>query len=309
VITFYHDFRRRRRGTTCSSCAAPKPARRWAAARWKRTCAAARRRHGRDLGDGRLSWNPSTASATARSRPSLLLDGELKGRVDVRRLDSLLANVKAGKAAAKPMGARLWLRQAGSHARDHHRLRAGRQPRRCRWAPMRSPRRSRDRGRTWRRGPDRAQRLARHVWLEPLVEVVTPQGRIAYGPVGARRRAPVRRGLPAGRRACAAARPGRVDPVLAEADAAHVRARRRDRPAVDSPTTKRTAGSPACARRWRWRRPRSSRKSRFGPARPRRRGLPGRHQVEARCSALPRTRSTSPATPTKATPAPSATAW
>ena len=121
-------------------------------------------------------------------------------------------------------------------------------------------------------------------WLEPLVEVETPAGRIAYGPVTA---ADVRALFEAGflaRRPARAlgsgpsktfrispeqerltfARVGITDPVSLDDYLAHdgytrPRARARDEPAGHR-----------------------QRSDRLGPARPRRRGVPDRHQVEDR---------------------------
>jgi hypothetical protein len=97
------------------------------------------------------------------------------------------------------------------------------------------------------------------VWLEPLVEVATPRGRIAYGPVAP---AEVPGLFAAGfldrRRPCAVPRPDRRDslagapaaPGHAGASASSIRVR--------WPTTSRAAAARACAAHVPWRRPKSS---------------------------------------------------
>ncbi len=70
-------------------------------------------------------------------------------------------------------------------------------------------------------------------WLEPMIEVETPAGRIAYGPVDADRHSRPAGGRAADRRGAAAApgRPGN-DPVPRAADPADIRPLRRRRSAV-----------------------------------------------------------------------------
>ena len=99
------------------------------------------------------------------------------------------------------------------------------------------------------------------LWLEPLVEVETPQGRIGYGPVGA---ADVPglldAGMLEGGRSPAAPGPDRGSALDGLPAAADLRPRRRHRARCRWPTTRRMAASPACAGRWRWGRPPSSRR-------------------------------------------------
>ena len=171
-----------------------------------------------------------------------------------------------------------------------------------------------DRGRDSRRAASMrrscATARAALYWLEPMVEVETPNGRIAYGPVEATRRAvAVRRRFPrpAARIALSLgeteeipflarqtrltfARCGITDPLSLDDYEAHgglrgLRERRRD-DAADIVA----AGH------------------RIRPARPRRRGLPDRHQVEDGARYARATANTSSATPTRATAAPSPTA-
>ena len=87
-------------------------------------------------------------------------------------------------------------------------------------------------------------------WLEPMVEVATPQGRIAFGPVtrGRRRLAADRDGRQ--RMAPpAAARSDRRDPLAEAADPPHLRPLRRDRSAFAGrlPRPWRLQGPGACA--------------------------------------------------------------
>ena len=156
---------------------------------------------------------------------------------------------------------------------------------------------------------DRAQRLARRSIGWSRWSRSRREGRVAYGPVEAeRRRRPVRRRLPRRRRAPRCARPTEEIPFLAQADAPDLRALRHHRSAVARRLQGawrlkglRTAVAMAPARHRR-------RGHRVRPARPRRRRLPDRHQVEDRARHAGRRRNTSSAMPTRATAAPSPTA-
>ena len=146
-------------------------------------------------------------------------------------------------------------------------------------------------------------------WLEPLVEVETRAGRIAYGPVDrARRAGPRREGTPEGRCPCAAHRADRGTSLVRVAAAPDLRARRPHRSA-------RPRGLPRLRRLRRASRARSnsgptrrstkcwSRACAAAAARPSRPASSGRP-----CCASRPARSTSPATPTKATRARTPTA-
>ena len=119
------------------------------------------------------------------------------------------------------------------------------------------------------------------LWLEPLVEVVTPDGRVGYGPVtpadvdGLVDRRPVRRRGPpvAGRR-------GRGPALAGDAESGHLRQGRHHRSAVPQRLSepRRPRGAAAGIGDEPGRRGRRGHRLRV--ARARRRGLPGRHQVE-----------------------------
>ncbi len=100
------------------------------------------------------------------------------------------------------------------------------------------------------------------LWLEPLVEVDTPAGRIAYGPVS-----PgdvgglVEAGLAGGAPHPLRLGPTEEIPWLARQHPADLRPRRRHRPARRPTTTRRTAASPGSGGRSRWSPGRSSRPS------------------------------------------------
>ena len=69
-------------------------------------------------------------------------------------------------------------------------------------------------------------------WLEPMVEVATSQGRVAFGPVTAADAPSVFDAMTSRRLAPAAARPHRGNPLAEAADPPDVRALRRDRSAL-----------------------------------------------------------------------------
>ena len=92
------------------------------------------------------------------------------------------------------------------------------------------------------------------LWLEPMIEVATPRRphRLRPGYVDRRARAARRRHADGWRASVAAGRHRRAAVAAAPA-ARHVRTRRRHRSGRLPTTTRRTAASPACGRRWRWR--------------------------------------------------------
>ena len=225
--------------------------------------------------------------------PSLLIDRELHGRVTPERFDALIA--------ARQRAVRRWRHERhGLRSARGHRAVAGRAKRwRARMAAEAARRR--------RGGADRAQRFARAVLARAAGRSADRDGPHRLRPGAGRRRAgAVRRGLSERRAARAAPGTGRVDSLSEEPGAADLRAPRRHRSAAASTTTARTAATRASTTRWRWQ-PADDRAGgdRFGPARPRRRGVSDRHQVEdgARCAGA--RRNTSSAMPTKATRAPS----
>ena len=177
-------------------------------------------------------------------------------------------------------------------------------PRRSRWAPSRW--RSAIAAEAARRGVDVA--IVRNgtrgmCWLEPLVEVETAgrARRLRPGDAGGRAGA-VRRRLSRRRLARAARRPDRGHPVLREAGAAHLRARRPHR----SRQPRRVPGArrlprPAARADDGARRDRAG-SDRLRSARARRRGVSRPASSGRRCSTRRPTRSTSPATPTRAIP-------
>ena len=86
VVSFYHDFRRDAgRTARCSSCAAPKPARRSAARIWSPISAA----HGLEVDRRRrrraARRRDRLLPGQLRASPAALLDGEPIGRLDARR--------------------------------------------------------------------------------------------------------------------------------------------------------------------------------------------------------------------------------
>ena len=147
-------------------------------------------------------------------------------------------------------------------------------------------------------------------WLEPMIEVATAAGRIAYGPVRPEDvEALFDAGWLDGGAAPAAARPAGGHPVPQAADPFHLCALRHRRPAV----------ARRLPRAWRVSRPRtgagararrrsSTRSTKSGLARSRRRRFPDRHQMAHHAPTRRRRRNTSSATPTRATAAPLPTA-
>ena len=156
---------------------------------------------------------------------------------------------------------------------------------------LRSPRRRGPLGRR-RRGRPRDRRRgepARHrgrvvrngsrgmLWLEPLVEVETAAGRIGYGPVARARTCPGC-STPASARTRWRSAPIEAIPCFARQTRLTF-ARWGSSTRCRSPTTRRTAASPACAGAGAYGAGDRGRGDRVRPARPRRRRLPDRHQV------------------------------
>ena len=108
-----------------------------------------------------------------------------------------------------------------------------------------------------------------------------PSGRVAYGPVTAKDvREPVRR-RPAGGVACAVRRAARGDSLPQQADAADLRPLRHHRSAVAGRLSRAWRTDAAWSGRWSLGAGGDRRRGhQVRPARPRRRGLPDRHQVE-----------------------------
>ena len=180
-------------------------------------------------------------------------------RDDGRRRDHARSGLLPRQLRLRSVGARRSGRAA--RARDARRCSTRSSERCARWRnddahlrPARfdraGARRRRDRARDRGRGEASAASTSTIVrngsrgmfWLEPLVEVDTPAGRVGYGPVKAGRRAgAVRRRLRARRRARPSRRAGRDDSVLRAPGAPHLRARRHHRSASASTTIARTA--------------------------------------------------------------------
>ena len=145
-------------------------------------------------------------------------------------------------------------------------------------------------------------------WLEPLVEVETAAGRVGYGPIAAGRdSSTVRRGLLERRRSSQGAGPRRRHSLPRETAAAHLRALRPDGPAVARRLSPPWRPSGLGARVGAWVRRRRSRK--FWPRACA--GAAAQAFRPASNGARPRAsrpiKSTSSATPTRATAARSPT--
>ena len=220
---------------------------------------------GQTSADGTFTLDAVYCLGNCACSPAVVVNGKLLGRVTPKRFDDALA-----KSAAFAM--------------NDHGLRSARLQRRSRWARTTSPRRFGAR----RRSCGVELRIVRNgsrglYWLEPMIEVETPAGRVAYGPVPARRcRIVFRAGVPAQRRASTAPRSDRRDPLSEKSGAADVRARRHHRPGF----------ARRLRRAWRLSRARTRarddrcanrrRSDDLGTARTRRRGLSRRHQMENR---------------------------
>ena len=264
VITFYHDFRSEPPGRhVVHVCRAEACQSLGAEALDGARLRAARGGLPRTTADGAVTLEPVYCLGNCALSPAVMVDGSVYGRVtpaaarrDARRLQGAAPMTRVfvpRDAGALSVGAEAVARAIAAEA--------------------------------VLRGVD--VELVRNgsrglYWLEPLVEVETPAGRIAYGPVAERDVAGLfARRLPRGRHAPAAPRPDGGDSVSRAAGAAHVRARRHHRSGRRSTTTRRTAaiaGSAPGARDGAGGHRRGG--DRVGPARPRRRGVPDRHQVE-----------------------------
>ena len=135
-------------------------------------------------------------------------------------------------------------------------------PARSRSAPMRSRPRSRvSRSNVRRASRSSATARAALYWLEPMVEVETPAGRIAYGPVKPSDVASLfEAGFPRRRAASSLARPDRRNPLPEAADAPDLRALRHRRSALARRLSRAWRHEGAGARRRRCSRSRSSRR-------------------------------------------------
>ena len=116
--------------------------------------------------DGSVTLEPVYCLGLCACAPSAMLDGEVIGRLDADKLDEIVAG-GAGMSVDDLHPPRF--RRAGA------RRRKGRQGDRAR-----------DRGARPRRRRSCATARAALYWLEPMVEVETRQGRVAYGPVAAK---------------------------------------------------------------------------------------------------------------------------
>ena len=208
----------------------------------------------------------STASATAPCRRRSWWTGRSTGGSRRERLNSILRRAPGAGLPRDPglrpprLGA-LSVGAEGGRARHRRGGRAARR-RRSSWCAT---------ARAACTGWSRSSRSRRR------------PGRVAYGPVDRGRRArPVRRRLPRGPAARPSARPAGGDSLPRPAGAAHLRAGRHHRPGLGRGLrgARRLSRAPAGARAGAGRRGRGG--DPVGPARPRRRGVPHRHQVEDR---------------------------
>ena len=99
VITFYHDFRRRRPASGCSRSAAPRPARRWGDA-WPTTVLEIA---GLDWHDtrrtGAVTVEPVYCLGLCACAPAAMVDGQVRGRVTA---EALVAEVAASEGLGSP---------------------------------------------------------------------------------------------------------------------------------------------------------------------------------------------------------------
>ena len=291
VISFYHDFRSEPAGRhVVHVCRAESCQSVGAEALLAHACdRLGVEVHGTSA-DGAVTLEPVYCLGNCALSPAIMVDHrDLYGRVSAERLDACSTRCRgAGDAHLRaPRFRRALGRRRGRRAR--HR-RGSRAPRLA--------------------GRARAERLARLYWLEPFVEVETRRGRIAYGPVAAGRRPRALPGrLPRGRPARASsgkpeeipylarqerltfARVGITDPVSVDDYEAHggYRGLRRALELTPADIVEAVTQS--------------------GLARTRRRGVSRPASNGRPCSTRRPTRSTSSAMPTRATPAPSPTAW
>ena len=199
VVSFYHDFRAmppgRVRGQALPRRGLPVDGQRGAG---RRPRAAARRRLRRDdAPTARHAGGGLLPRQLRAARPPCLIDGGCDGRVSTP--------TRSSGRSRRPKG------EDADH--EHAPLRAPRCRRLSRSAPTRSPTRCASAMASRAASTRRSCATARAAlfWLEPLVEVETPAGRIAYGPVAPRTcRACSTPGCSTARRTrCASARPRR----------------------------------------------------------------------------------------------------
>ena len=119
--------------------------------------------------DGEFTLEPVYCLGLCAQSPAIMIDGQPKARVTRDKLDRLLAQARRRRPGGRPMNApiRIYVPRDGAGG-GCRRGRAG------------------DRGR--RRTARPAVQLVRNgsrglLWLEPMVEIATPAGRVAYGPV------------------------------------------------------------------------------------------------------------------------------
>jgi formate dehydrogenase iron-sulfur subunit len=182
VVTFYHDFRREPAGRhvlkLCRAEACQAAGGDALAARAEAQLGVAM---GTTAADGRCTLAPVYCLGLCATAPSAMVDGRIVGRLDEQRLDAVLAfrptRPEAGEgrqsspATAEAVSLRVFIpRDAAALAVGADEVAAA-----LRDAAV-SRGISLDIVRTGSRGLH---------WLEPLVEVATPTGRMGYGPVAA----------------------------------------------------------------------------------------------------------------------------
>ncbi len=225
VVTFYHDFRRLPAGThvlkLCRAEACQAAGGEALAARAEAALGVAT---GATTADGAATLEAVYCLGLCALAPSAMLDGRVVGRLDEARLDQLIAEARSMTRARLP-------------------------PRRCRRGRGRRRRRRADaaheRGQTAASPLEIVRTGSRGLyWLEPMVEVETPEGRIAYGPIT---RADVDALLDAGLLDGRAERlrlgPTDAHPLAEAPDAPHLRPLRHHRPAVARRLSCRTAAT------------------------------------------------------------------
>jgi formate dehydrogenase iron-sulfur subunit len=192
VVTFYHDFRRAPPGRHVLKMCRAEACQAMGCGTLE---ARLKERLGIDFGettrDGAITLEPVYCLGNCALSPAMMLDGELMGQVTAERLDAILSPLVSGAAAKAP---------AIFSADAPPTVEASRGSQ----APPAANARtaiyvSRDAAARSRGADAIAERLVRDAaarglavdvvrngsrgmfWLEPLVEVATPEGRIAYG--------------------------------------------------------------------------------------------------------------------------------
>jgi formate dehydrogenase subunit gamma len=100
VVTFYHEFRRKPAGRHIVKICRAEACQ---AMGTGELCAHAATKLGTDIGstspDGRFTLEAAYCLGNCALAPAVMIDGELKGRVDPRRFDELISTATKGKSA------------------------------------------------------------------------------------------------------------------------------------------------------------------------------------------------------------------